>query len=234
MQPEGEAALSATLAEVARGLARDGAIRGWRDETYAIRTQDGGSVAFHIERAARRFFGLTSSSAHLNGYRGSGAKLEIAIARRAATKPIDPGMLDNLVAGGVRSGQDPWQTLLRESAEEAGVPPTLGAMARPAGVLRICREVPEGLDSEILYVYDLTLPEDFKPRNTDGEVSEFLSLAPAALLERIARWELTVDAGLVAADFMLRYGNLDDQNGMVRSAVEACRAEAVHHKGTVG
>jgi 8-oxo-dGTP pyrophosphatase MutT (NUDIX family) len=219
MQPAGEAALSATLAGVAQGLKHDGVIRGWRDETYEIRTQDRKNVAFHIERAARRFFGLTSSSAHLNGYWGTGANLQVAIARRAATKSIDPGMLDNLVAGGVRSGQDPWQTLLRESGEEAGIPEALAAKARSAGVLRICREVPEGLDSEDLFVYDLELPANYAPRNTDGEVSEFMTLAPAALLERIARGELTVDAGLVAADFMLRHGAISDETGAIRTAI---------------
>ena len=51
-----EADSSAALAEVAHALAREGAIRGWRDETYAIRANDGGAVLFHLERAAMRFF----------------------------------------------------------------------------------------------------------------------------------------------------------------------------------
>ncbi|MEK7863086.1 MAG: NUDIX domain-containing protein, partial [Chloroflexota bacterium] len=191
-------------------------------ETYAVRADAGGEPLFHLERAAMRFFGLTSSAAHLNGFVLQNEMPAIWIARRAASKAIDPGMLDTLVAGGVPSGQDPWQTLLRECGEEAGMARALAEKARPAGVLRVCREVPEGLHSEILYVHDLALPPDFTPRNTDGEVSEFLALDPAQLLTRIARGEMTVEAGLVAVDFVLRHGLLRDSGGTLRAAVEAC------------
>ncbi len=218
-----EKELTENFAEVAQSLAREGAIRGWRGETYAVRAKAGGEALFHIERAAMRFFGLTSSAAHLNGFVFQNEDSTIWIARRSATKSIDPGMLDNLVAGGVRSGQDAWQTLLRECGEEAGIPVALAQRARPAGVLRVCHDVPEGLDSEILHVYDLALPAGFTPCNTDGEVSEFLSLDAGALLERIARGELTVEAGLVAADFALRHGILQDQDKKIASLIGACR-----------
>ncbi len=223
LRPAAEAALSGSMAEVAQALAREGTIRGWRDETYSVHAEAGGETLFHIERAAMRFFGLTSSAAHLNGYTDEGAKLRILIARRGATKAIDPGMLDNLVAGGVPSGQDAWQTLLRECGEEAGIPVALARSAKPAGLLQVCREVPDGLHSEILYVHDLALPPDFAPHNTDGEVGEFIALDPEALLERIARGEMTVEAGLAAVDFLIRHGLLRDAAPALSGAVEACR-----------
>ena len=106
--------------------------------------------------------------------------------------------------------------------------PTVGGQVKTfhhavyAGILAR-RDVPEGLDSEILHVYDLALPADFTPRNTDGEVSEFLSLDAAALLERIAGGEMTVEAGLVAVDFALRNGLVQDESGKLSALVEACR-----------
>jgi 8-oxo-dGTP pyrophosphatase MutT (NUDIX family) len=221
LRPAAEAVLSARLSEVATALARDGAIRGWRGETYAVRANQDGAALFHLERAAMRFFGLTSLAAHLNGFVLQNGDSTIWIARRAATKAIDPGMLDTLVGGGVPSGEDAWQTLLRECGEEAGIPLALAKSAKAAGKLRVCREVPDGLHSEILHVHDLALPVDFMPRNTDGEVSEFLKFDPAALLERIARGEMTVEAGLVAADFALRQGWIRDADAA--AAIEACR-----------
>jgi 8-oxo-dGTP pyrophosphatase MutT (NUDIX family) len=223
LRPAAEAVLSAALAEVAQGLARAGAVRGWRGESYAIRAGDGAAVLFHLERAAMRFFGLTSSAAHLNGFVETEAGARILVARRAPTKAIDPGMLDNLVAGGIPSGQDAWQTLLRECGEEAGIPVALAAKALPAGVLQVYREVPEGLHSEILFIHDLALPAAIAPRNTDGEVSEFLSLDAASLIECVARGEMTVEAGLVAVDFVLRHGLLQDEDGKIGAAIEACR-----------
>ncbi len=219
--PAPQAALSHALAEVTQALARDGSVRGWRGETYAVRAASSGEPLFHIERAAMRFFGFTSSAAHLNGF--FEATKRSVIARRAPNKAIDPGMLDNLVAGGVNSGQDAWQTLLRECGEEAGIAPALARSAKPAGVLEVCREVADGLHSEVLHVHDLALPADFVPRNTDGEVSEFLSLDAAALLERIARGEMTVEAGLVSVEFMLRHRALPDPDGKIAAAVQTCR-----------
>lgn len=223
LQSAGEPALSAAFARVAQDLAREGAVRGWRGETYAIRAQEGGNALFHIERAAVRFFGLTSSAAHLNGFFFQNESPTIWIARRAATKATDPGMLDNLVAGGVPTGEDAGQALLRECGEEAGIPEALAQKARPAGALRLCRDVPEGLNSEILHVYDLALPPDFRPRNVDGEVSAFQSLEMPAVLECIARGEIAVAAGLVAVDFALRHGTLPDESGEIRAAIDACR-----------
>ena len=223
LRPADEAALSAALAEVAQALAREGAIQGWRGETYAIRANHGAAVLFHLERAAMRFFGLTSAAAHLNGFVFKDEKPTIWIARRAATKAIDPGMLDTLVGGGVPSGEDAWRTLLRECGEEAGIPVELARKSRPAGVLQVCREVPDGLHSEILYVHDLALPPDFVPHNSDGEVGEFLALDPQALLDRIAAGELTVEAGLVAVDLILRHALQRDSGAALSAAVEACR-----------
>ena len=218
-----EPALSAAFGLVAQELAREGAVRGWRGETYAIRAREGGSALFHIERAAVRFFGLQSSASHLNGFFLQGKNPVMWIARRAAIKATDPGMLDNLVAGGMPSAEDAWRTLLRECGEEAGIPEALAATARAAGSFRLCRDVPEGLNREVLHVYDLALPADFAPRNMDGEVSEFQSLDMPAVLERIARGELTVAAALVAADYALRQGALPDESGEIRAAIDACR-----------
>jgi 8-oxo-dGTP pyrophosphatase MutT (NUDIX family) len=222
-----EPARTAALAKVTRALANDGTITGWRDETYAVRVHPHDAPLFHIERAAMRFFGLTSVATHLNGYvRGAGGKMgsvPIWIARRSATKSIDPGLLDTLVGGGVASGQDPWNALLRECHEEAGIERVLAAKARAAGTLQVCHEVPEGLHSEILCAHDLEVPADFRPRNVDGEVSEFLCLLPAEVADRFARGEFTVEAGLVTLDFLVRHPLIAQPDPQVRAALDRCR-----------
>jgi hypothetical protein len=50
----------------------------------------------------------------------------------------------------------------------------------------------------------LALPEDFQPRNQDGEVSEFQLLA----FESVKRETLTYEAGLVARDYFNRRATL--------------------------
>ena len=227
--PGSEAGRTAALAKVARGLYEAGRIDGWRDETYAVRATPKGAPLFHIERAAMRLFGLTSAAAHLNafvrdahGKMGSVPIFQVWIARRSATKSIDPGLLDTLVGGGIPSGQDPWQALLRECHEEAGIEQALAANARAAGVLQVCHEVPQGLHSEVLYVHDLEVAADFQPRNLDGEVGEFMCLPATETADRIANGEFTVEAGLVTLDFLLRQGAIAP-DGQVRAALDRCR-----------
>ena len=178
------------LTPVVDALAKEGFIPGWRNERYRV------ADLFDIERAAARPFGLTTQAVHLNGIVGE----RMWLARRSATKPIDPGMLDNLVGGGISVGFSVQATLVKEAWEEAGIPAALARKARAGGTISVLREVAEGVQSEIISIYDLELPEDFQPRNHDGEVSEFQLLAFAA----VERETLTYEAGLVARDYFDR------------------------------
>lgn len=199
-------ARSEAMAYVARELSAAGRLSPWRGETYAIGCAADGPGAFELERCAVRFFGFRARAVHVNGLTDLQGRRHMWIARRSPTKAIDPGMLDNMVGGGIASGSSVEATLLKEAWEEAGIEASSAARrARAAGVLEVLREVPEGLHAETIYVYDLTLPEAFVPVNQDGEVAQFRCLAleeVAAELESDAPY--TVDAGLVALDCLER------------------------------
>jgi 8-oxo-dGTP pyrophosphatase MutT (NUDIX family) len=179
------------LDPIVRQLAQEGFISGWRNERYRI------ADLFEIERAAARPFGLTTHAVHLNGIVGN----HMWLARRASSKAIDPGKLDNLVGGGIAAGFSIEQTLLKEAWEEAGIPADLARGARRGGTVTILREVPEGVQSETVHVYDLVLPRDLEPKNQDGEVSEFILLPFERVLEGKA---LTLEAELAAKDYFSR------------------------------
>ena len=214
--PSTPQARSDALGAVARALEGEGLVRGWRNERYTIFSPLTGVPMFALERAAVRAFGLTARSAHLNGYVRGARGLNIWVARRSESKPIDPGMLDNLVGGGIAEGMDAQRTLEKESAEEAGIPPTLVALARRAGSVRVTKTVPEGVQDEILHTYDLELAPDFRPANHDGEVAEFRLAAREEMIARLAAREFTVDAGIVAIDFLLRHGCIPADIGLER------------------
>ena len=183
------------LAPVVEELAAEGFIPGWRNERYRI------AGAFDVERAAARPFGLATEAVHLNGVCGEGMWL----ARRSSTKATDPGMLDNMVGGGIAGGLSIEGTLVKEAWEEAGIDATLARCATRSGRIELVREVAEGVQCEVIHVYDLDVPADFAPRNQDGEVAEFRLLAFAEVHRLIeGSDELTVDAALVALDFFSR------------------------------
>lgn len=196
----------AWLADANRQLHAAHLVRGWRDETYGVPALDDGTLLATMERAAARFWGITTYGAHCNGYVAGpgGQPSHIWIARRALTKPTDPGLLDNLVGGGVPHGQSPFDCVLREGWEEAGLTPAHMAGLQPGRRLLVARDVAEGFQREVVSVYDLALPHGLVPHNQDGEVHSITCMRVAEALARAAGGEMTVDASLVTLDFALR------------------------------
>ncbi|MFM0487426.1 NUDIX hydrolase, partial [Paraburkholderia graminis] len=189
---------SAALGSVIGALAADGRIPGWRNETYAIRNAFDARPLAYIERAASRFFGTMTYAVHLNGvveYADGGAP-GLWIARRSDTKATDPGMLDNVVAGGIGWGFSVETTIVKECWEEAGIPEEIAVRAVAGRTAYVLQSLPEGTQAEQIFIYDLALPADFAPRNQDGEVGEHR----LARIDEVARWieegAMTVDASL--------------------------------------
>jgi 8-oxo-dGTP pyrophosphatase MutT (NUDIX family) len=199
---------STALDQVVRTLAEGGRITGWRDETYAIRARFDAAPAALIERAAARFFGTLSFGVHANGIVADEHAPHLWLGKRSRSKPIDPGKYDNLVGGGIGWGYGVAETLVKECWEESGVPPQLAARAQAGRSLYLLQEVPEGVQAEQLFVYDLELPPDFKPANQDGEVSEHRLVSVGEAQRLIAAEALTVDASLVTLDWLLRSGRM--------------------------
>lgn len=202
----GAAERDALLAEVNARLHELGLIRAWRDEPFPLLCPRTGEVRAVFERASARFWGTLTLGAHCNGWVAGpdGQPEALWIARRSATKATDPGKLDNLIGGGVPSGQTPWEALVREGFEEAGLSPVQMARATPGRVIELDRDVPEGRQLERLHVFDLQLLEGERPVNQDGEVAE-VGLWPVLRARTAAATdEMTVDAALVTLDFLLR------------------------------
>lgn len=197
----------AVFLEVNHRLREQGLIRAWRDEPFPLLSPTTGRVLAVFERAAARFWGTLTLGAHCNGWVAGpdGQPEALWIARRSHTKATDPGKLDNLVGGGVPLGQTPWDTLVREGFEEAGLSPAQMNRAKPGRVIQLDRDIPEGRQFERLHVFDLQLRPDETPCNQDGEVAELHRWPLDRVTREAAGTEMTVDAALVTLDFLLRH-----------------------------
>ena len=192
-----------------------GLITAWRDETYPVMSLATAPGSRHrasrllatFERAASRFWGTLTFGAHCNGFvaDAQGRPAQLWIARRSLTKATDPGLLDNLIGGGVPHGQTPAEALLREAWEEAGLRPEQLRGLQPGRLARVARDIPEGFQLEELSVYDLALPMGLIPSNRDGEVHSFVLLPVSEALALAASTAMTVDASLATLDFALRH-----------------------------
>lgn len=201
---------SASLRAVAEDLAGRGITPPYMDEPYAVTPGGRESALCVVDRAAAAFFGVRSFGQHLNGFVRRPDGIHMWLGRRARDRLLFPGALDNMVAGGLPHDLDLDANLIKECAEEAAVPTSLARQAIPVGIVSYTRVAERGLRRDVLYCYDLELPADFEPRNTDGEVESFMRLH----IEEVAKIvrdtdEFKLNCNLVIIDFLARHGLLD-------------------------
>jgi 8-oxo-dGTP pyrophosphatase MutT (NUDIX family) len=198
---------SAAVGEVVRSLAEYGIVQGWRNEAFAVVADYGQPPLLRLERAAVPVFGVKAYGVHMNGYVRDGGRIRLWIGQRADTRQVEPGKLDNIVAGGVPFGLDPMSNLIKECGEEAGIEEALARRAIPVGAMSY-RMLHQGfLRQDTLFLYDLELPVDFVPTNTDGEIASFRLME----LDEVARILAESDAfkfnvAPVIIDFLVRHG----------------------------
>lgn len=127
--------------------------------------------------------------------------------------------MDNTVAGGLSTGERPFQCLIRESMEEASLPEhvvknaqTCGTMtyfyvrdARAGGEVGLCQP-------ECQYVYDLELPKDVIPQPNDDEAVDFQLLSIQEVQEALADGKFKPNCALLVVEFFVRHGIITPEN----------------------
>jgi len=165
------------IAKVAEALSERSIVKGWRNEMLSVAPAFGAPTLFSIERAVYPLLGIAGYGVHVNGFVVDDAApggLKLWIATRSKSKQTWPGLRDHIVAGQISGGYSPTETVIKECDEEAGIPSSLAALARPAGAVSY-RGVDEvgRLKRDVLFVFDIELPATFTPTPVDGEVESF-------------------------------------------------------------
>jgi 8-oxo-dGTP pyrophosphatase MutT (NUDIX family) len=210
----------AALQTVVRGLVERGLLR-WRGEAFDVRARPDTPPIAEIDRGALPAFGIEAVGVHVNGLVEWPDGPHLWVARRAADKALDPGKLDHLVAGGVPAGLTAEETLVKEAAEEAGIPAELARQAVHVGVIRYTMAREEGLRRDVLQCYDLILPEVFRPYPHDGEVAAFELWPLPRVAEAVRSTEtFKFNVNLVLIDLFLRRGLFrPDDTARLRAAL---------------
>jgi 8-oxo-dGTP pyrophosphatase MutT (NUDIX family) len=178
-----------------------------RKENFDVRAAVDGPVIAVLDRGALPDFGIIGVGVHLNGLVQRADGWHLWVAKRAADKKLDPGKLDHLVAGGVPAGLTPFETLMKEAEEEAALPADLAAGARLVGQFAYNMERPEGLRRDVIFAYDLVLPETFVPTPADGEVENFALWPLARVFECVSTTDdFKFNVNLVLIDLFIRFG----------------------------
>ena len=200
-------------APVLRTLYEQGVIDTWVNESYPVTLSFGGHAEMEIERAASNFLGIKTFGIHLNGLVKKQDGIYVWVGTRSLDKPFWPGKLDQMVAGGLPVGISLMDNVIKESQEEANIPMNLAQNAQWVGTIDYQQQSWRGLENSTIYIYDLWLPENFIPKNTDGEVINFqlLSLAEIAYLTENTDY-FKDNCNLVNIDLLLRTGMLNSKH----------------------
>jgi 8-oxo-dGTP pyrophosphatase MutT (NUDIX family) len=201
--------LSAAVDEVVEALVVERQVPKWRNETFDAMARWGEPPLFRLDRGAVPFFGVRAYGVHLNGYRFVDGRLHLWIGRRAPDKRVAPDKLDNIVAGGIGNGHGVTATLFKEAEEEGGIPASLVARARPAGAVSYLMRTDTGIRDDVLFVYDLEVPADFTPKNSDGEIANFELIPADTIIAQIRTTDnFKFNVNLIILDFAIRHGLL--------------------------
>ncbi|MDO5102492.1 MAG: NUDIX domain-containing protein [Lautropia sp.] len=208
-EPSSPDAFNHRLQGWAARLNADGQLPGWRNEVVTIFGPQADAPLFRVERALLRPLGLLLRTVQVNVFTwDASAGLQLWAARRAAHKAVDPGLLDSLVAGGMAGDETPLETLLREAAEEAGLPLSLSRRALPSGIMDSSAVEHDGvapvLNRERMHVFDLQVPATFIPSFPDGETEEAMRLSPTQIIEQIKAGQWTREGAWACLNLIQR------------------------------
>lgn len=199
-------------------------IKGWRDEKYCVYAH--GSPYVLVERSMAGLLGILTSGIHVNGYVFDDSTKEIKfwIPRRSKKKQTWPYMLDNIIAGGLAHPYGIYETVLKESIEEANLSESVikkylvsvGAVSYLHCPIDISTDAFTEEESfivgEIEYLYDLRLPADIIPTPNDNEVDSFNLMALQDVVDALFTNEFKPNCGLVMLEFLIRHGYVNSEN----------------------
>lgn len=198
-------------------------LKGWRDELYTVYYPSHEPYLL-VERAFSPLLGIVMYGIHVNGYippeLSSTGEIQFWVPRRSLTKPTFPGMLDNTIAGGIGYPYGVWDTLIKESYEEAGMSEEyIKANVKSVGMVSyIFSHGPGNKDEtgliqpEMEMIFDLIFDKDTIPTPIDGETENFELLSLDEILFELDNGKFKANCGIILIDFLIRHGYITTEN----------------------
>ncbi|KIP10771.1 hypothetical protein PHLGIDRAFT_100585 [Phlebiopsis gigantea 11061_1 CR5-6] len=180
----------------------------------------GHNYAFRMERAACALFGVVTYGVHMSVYLEDPAEgYKVWVPKRAKTKQTWPGYYDNSVAGGIPAGLGVFESLVKESMEEASIAEeVVREHAKSVGSISYFFSTSQGwLQPEIEYLYEIRIPTNvdpvaFQPKPLDGEVESFELLTVPDVINRMRTGMFKTNCAGALVDFFIRHGYITPDN----------------------
>lgn len=191
----------------------------WRNELWPCFGRHGEHL-FSVERSAAGLFGIMRFGVHMTAFVRckSSFGMKIWVPKRSGGKSTYPSMLDNTVAGGLMTGENPLECIIREADEEASLPEEfVRDNIRQVGSVSYIYVTDERsgeagfIYPERQWVFDLELPDDIVPEPKDGEVEHFRLCSVEEVQALMGEGKFKPNCALVLLEFFIRHGILTPQ-----------------------
>lgn len=192
--------------EIAPALRASGHFPNLRKELYAVKNRWSDKELFRLDRGLVPAFGVRAYGVHVNGFVKMKDGLHLWVGTRATDRIVEPGKLDNIVAGGQPAGLSLVKNVVKECEEEASIGAARAKTAVPASVITYACERDGGLRADTLFCFDLEMPRSEKPKPSEEIAAyELMHIEEALRLVRsTSRFKFNVN--LVMIDFAIRRG----------------------------
>jgi 8-oxo-dGTP pyrophosphatase MutT (NUDIX family) len=183
--------------------------RGWTDELCAVKTRHGNHV-LSMDESGADLFGISCEAVCLTAWTNTELGRRYWVQRRAMTRRTSPGLFDNTAMGSLREREEPFEGMVRETLEEAGLPEEyLRNNVKNCGTvsyhLTVLDDKTVGSLPHVQYVYELELPADIKPAPVDGEVDSFELLSAEEVMQALRERKFKPNMGATWLDHFCRH-----------------------------
>ena len=169
-----------------------------------------------LERAAAGLFGIVTYGVQLIVYCQDEDGISIWAARRSPKKVLYPNKLGVTVGGSLPAGESPFECLVRESQEEAGLDADIvKAHAKSVGTISYVTASdskstsggePGLIRAEVQYIYDMKVGKDIVPKPYDMEASDISLYSIKQIKDALDNGEFTPANACLMLDFFIRHG----------------------------
>lgn len=196
-------------------------LKNWTGERFPIFGPNRELIA-DLERSASGLFGIVTYGVQLITYREDEDVFFTWAARRSSKKTLYPNRLGVTVGGSLPAGETPFECLIREAHEEAGLDSQLiKSHAMSVGTISYVTssesKTTSGGESgliraEIQNVYDMKVGKDIIPTPHDMEASNISLYSVNEIKKALDDGEFTPANACLMLDFFIRHGLVTFEN----------------------
>jgi hypothetical protein len=133
------------------------------------------------------------------------------------SKKVYIGTLDTTAAGSLHSGEMPINGMIKEAAEETGIPEEYSrANIKLCGSVtyRVAATNDEkpGCQHHVQFTYEMELKKDFVPFPVDSKVDEFKLMSLEEVLNAVVKGEFKLNLAMNWVDYLVRHGIVTTEN----------------------